>query len=1273
MHTRPLTRPKAGFALVATLSMMVLLVIVAVGMLSLSTIALRTSNLSSAEDRARANARMALMIAIGRLQEEMGPDQRISANAAILDEQPDTKEIDGVSNPQWLGAWNSWKAGEGESSQHRTIGTDDEMHPAYTENREDDFRSWLVSLPKDAQDLVTSASSLNLDASHMPSDTQNAVVLVGDGSLGPNADADKKVEAPLVRITESGGDGRYGWWIGDESQKARIMDDSYAPQEESSSESPLTVADIIHRSQAPASNGTRQVSGLAGLTDDTQLGFIASHQTLDLLSGLPDDGRPSKDHFHDITTSSLGVLADVREGGLKRDLNTLLERQIDINDDGDEFMLYKFNGDQERVPIQDISAFYQLYRNRTDFSNGGRGGVKYTSGTLNGRIQVGVPDYGTSADAYLREYTALYRNPVPVKVQFVLGIGASEITQAERDSANPPMRADDQYKLSLGVKPVISLWNPNNVPMVMSRAASQEMKVGFPPFVIRWKKYRAAGGEYTSRYVNLNYAITNESTNDGRARYLDPYIIKIRYAQDSPIVFEPGEVKTFTVDIDPVDWLENDGQSTFGDNPNYSAKEFTPDGFYVAAKTAVRDGSQDVPQLGGVSYSGFKLVFAAGDKITIAAYPESSEHISRKVARANEVVGGGLQFFMKNRDADDSHRNYQFISRFGPDDETIDFNAELTLQGFPEGQVIPFESETDATPGASGDGNIKSYTDSGAVRGLLMFTMMPGCELNNSSVAGYSAGRRIATRPFLHGSTLTAPQIADNSPSSLYDYGWEWQVEKINDTEEVLQDDGNSRGYYGGGYSFGTGTTHVVQQYLPVLPPISIASLSSTHLGGYSLANNPVVNGNIRAAPEVGDYRQTTATGQGGLAPHTLQAIGNSYAHPNLRANQAFATYVRQLNTRVSLEEQEITYVDHSYLANKALWDDFFFSSITPRFTSVELQSAGSDMTAFEVARNFLFGDNEEPLPNRRIIPYTGNLDRTQFDLLESQYSDFTNGFADKIASHLMVEGPFNINSTSEEAWKALFFSMRDKSVVHLEKDGSGETVIDAANEETPIGPGMLPNGQPIESDSITADPANPLDQWTSWRSLSDDEIRQLAAAVVKQVKKRGPFLSLSEFVNRRLDSSDTELAKKGAIQAALDDYPDVTINGAFINSDSRTLDSEVENIAFQFQAAAEGPIAYGSTPYVDQADLLRQFGSILTPRGDTYVIRAYGDALNTNGEVIARAWCEAVVQRTPNYLDRSSGDENHFSQAALNSEANKKFGRKFQLVSFRWLNKSEI
>jgi hypothetical protein len=218
-----------------------------------------------------------------------------------------------------------------------------------------------------------------------------------------------------------------------------------------------------------------------------------------------------------------------------------------------------------------------------------------------------------------------------------------------------------------------------------------------------------------------------------------------------------------------------------------------------------------------------------------------------------------------------------------------------------------------------------------------------------------------------------------------------------------------------------------------------------------------------------------------------------------------------------------------------------------------------------------------------------------------------------------------------------------------------------------PVGAGGASNAKSYKDSS--SDPSDP-EQWIGWRDLTDEEIKQLAIAMVKQVKLRGPFLSLSEFINRRLDSTNPTLSLKGALQAAIDD-PNVPINAGFRSNDRIFTAAEKTYMNAVFPEAMEGAIAYGSSAYVDQADILRNTAEQLSPRGDTFVIRTYGDSIDANGKVIARAWCEAVVQRVPEYVDLK--DKPHLKQSELSSDHNKKFGRKIRLVSFRWLNNSEI
>ncbi len=1324
-----------GFALVSTILLMILLTIIALGTLSLSAVSIRNSSQTSATMQAQANARMALMIAIGELQKQMGPDQRISANSDILEEDPTM-----IQNLHWTGVWNSWKAGTGEGSQHTTItGVADSMAPTYLKNRSDYFRRWLVSLTESEASQIQSPVNLALGAVEKPSGSQNAVFLVSDGSLGDDAALEKDyVAARLINITDGKSGtvaGRYGWWVGDESQKARILEDSYE------SSASLSQVDKYYRVLAPAATGTKTASGLNDITTEKQLGIVSSLKSIDLLDGVaaPEANQlPSKTNFFHVTPFSQSVIADVREGGLKRDLSVLLERPISIGETSDDFMLYRFdNAGEARVPIQDLAAYYQLYHNDPNWSNGRRGGINYDSSAKSYFIK--VPNNGTGAtrDKYLREYTSLYSSPVPVRIRYILALGAQPIsgnqwTHISTLDANgnvtattlrgTPLRPTDTHRLVLGVIPVLSLWNPNNVPMVLERGNRMAFKMGSPPFGIRLIKHRfnTATSTYTTLppnpgdsngYFNLNFALNLHDQSDGTARVHHPHVMQFKFAETRDVRFEPGEVKIFS--MPPTGITSLGSGSSFATGMHGGRKEYEPvEGwdpynFFTAINSCTYGGSGDQDstlfafQAGGASARAY--TFNANDRFSIAVATEDPvvSQFTRGLAisRANEVTGAGFNFWFGDYDhcqitnlmgATNSNptfhfRNYQFLSRFGgaanrnSSPFTSAFNSQMMRLGFPAGaQTIPPEPVTNAISGSS---LILAATNANLVQPFLMFSMAAGCEANNTVAGGFASGRKFASRPFLHSSTISAPLVDQTSATSLYNFGWEWQVEPMNGFVGYTQViPGTNNDYFGGGYSASQGVSHVVQQHLPILPPISIAALSSAHLGGFSLANQPVVGGatdNIRFYPNWGsdildplrspkqlkDFQCVTATGAGGLAPHVMQAIGNSYAHPNIPSNVASTTYTRDMSINVT--ELPIPFVDHSYLANKALWDDYFFSSLTPQTSAVPQFLVNRSLST--VAQDFFF--SRTPLPNRRVVTYTTNgLTADKLNGMLGLSNQFNAGLADQIAQHLMVMGGFNINSTSVDAWKVLLSSLKGKPISYVNEAGA---TVEEVPSGVPVSSGIHSNGPVVSSTDIT-DGNQPAEQWIGGRMLSDSEIDQLAIAMVKQVRQRGPFLSLSEFVNRRLEGSSSPHALKGALQAALDDTT-VDINKPF-RTPSRILDSETASVtpAFAFPDAAKGPIAYGSSAYVDQADVLRHFAEQLTPRGDTFVIRTYGDALDKNGKVIARAWCEAVVQRTPDYVNGLDAPYLKQADASLSS-VSKLYGRKLVIAYFRWLSADEV
>ena len=96
-----------------------------------------------------------------------------------------------------------------------------------------------------------------------------------------------------------------------------------------------------------------------------------------------------------------------------------------------------------------------------------------------------------------------------------------------------------------------------------------------------------------------------------------------------------------------------------------------------------------------------------------------------------------------------------------------------------------------------------------------------------------------------------------------------------------------------------------------------------------------------------------------------------------------------------------------------------------------------------------------------------------------------------------------------------------------------------------------------------------------------------------------------------------------------------------------------------------------GAPPMLTQGDLLAGLAPIATVRGDTFKIRAYGTATTSDGVIQARAWCEALVQRLPEFVDPADVPET--ATASLARPMNQTFGRRFHIVAFRWLNPKEF
>ena len=224
----------------------------------------------------------------------------------------------------------------------------------------------------------------------------------------------------------------------------------------------------------------------------------------------------------------------------------------------------------------------------------------------------------------------------------------------------------------------------------------------------------------------------------------------------------------------------------------------------------------------------------------------------------------------------------------------------------------------------------------------------------------------------------------------------------------------------------------------------------------------------------------------------------------------------------------------------------------------------------------------------------------------------------------------------------------------------------------------------------------------TGYATLTDAQLDTLAAEIVKQVRIRGPFLSLSEFVNRQLmafDGTAVDPCLRGALQSALEVLQQSGASLAQTDSTKKAYNltaatygkpttpvadpsNKLNPAGFSADyinpQASVGNSSEGLPGWPRQADLLRRLAPIMSVRDETFTVRSLGEVMTAEGN--ARAWCEAVYQRLPEYVDpriepwkAPMGDFIPPSPGPYPYMANALFGRRLKLVSFRWLRADEI
>ncbi len=391
---------------------------------------------------------------------------------------------------------------------------------------------------------------------------------------------------------------------------------------------------------------------------------------------------------------------------------------------------------------------------------------------------------------------------------------------------------------------------------------------------------------------------------------------------------------------------------------------------------------------------------------------------------------------------------------------------------------------------------------------------------------------------------------------------------------------------------------------------------------------------------------QLQHAGAGRFSYEPTYIAGNSYANPRIgqadwktSATDTFSTSAPGAS-RWAIGGSFNLY-DASFLVNEAMWDSYVFTTIP----QIEDNSTGDDVPSdFD---GLLAGDIL--LPNPRFMPYEPEGMKFDAAALQETGSATTGSFFHN-SGRLLVDGSFNIHSTSVDAWEAFLSGTKGLPIQKMSESGSVSGFNNAINKvrfprvKTNLGAGY-------ESGSGDAS------FWTGFRELETTEVRELAEAIVAENKRRGPYLGLADFVNRKLKSGLDGVS--GPLQSALD------------NTVNKSLDGTLSNVTDHPEVPADQQQAAAFPGQLVQGDILQALGPYMSARSDSFTIRAYGEAVeNTSGKVLATAWCEATVQRLPDPMASATATAGPEAELVKPTSP---FGRKFVITSFRWLSREEV
>lgn len=326
---RPARHVSKGFALIATITLMMLLALLSVGLLTIASSQVRISEKQLLRRRPNPSARFSLEVALASFSVNWALTSVFPPIPAFF--LPETSE---GNAPYILGVWNSWDSWLNTNNSEGM-----NISATYDTGRKSMFRRWLISDP-DLRRLSSLEAGKNLLGKRSLSNQNfRSVALVGPGTIGTPVGArnqDKKeIYARMVRVDDSSkttglkknaNSRKYiAWWVTGENQKARI---NLMPHASEESTDALTVLRSTWDTPGPDLESLNLSSVMtAGSGND--MSAVRKLISLDSLLANNKNGRLKDlgDVYHDISLVSSSLLTDSKFGGLKKDLNIMFSQE----------------------------------------------------------------------------------------------------------------------------------------------------------------------------------------------------------------------------------------------------------------------------------------------------------------------------------------------------------------------------------------------------------------------------------------------------------------------------------------------------------------------------------------------------------------------------------------------------------------------------------------------------------------------------------------------------------------------------------------------------------------------------------------------------------------------------------------------------------------------------------------------------------------------------------------------------------------------------------